>query len=50
MYLIWVGFLGVRSKVRGEITPYLKLVGVTLETWDLVRKYTRIFSFRKYTF
>ena len=28
----------------------LKLVWITLETWNLVRKYTHIYSFRKYTF
>ena len=51
--LIWVGFLGVRFEVGwggGKITPCLKLVRIMLETSDLTRKYTPIFSFRKYTF
>ena len=51
--LIWVGFLGVRSEVGGrggKLLPCLKLVRVMLETWNLVRQYTHIFSFRKYTF
>ena len=35
----------------GKITPpSLKLVRIVLETWNLVRKYTHISSFRKYTF
>ena len=33
-----------------EITPWLKLVRIMLETWNFVRKFTRICSFRKYTF
>ena len=33
-----------------KITRCLKLVRIMLETWHLVRKYTHIFSFRKYTF
>ena len=45
--LIWVDFLEVRFKVRREITPCLKLL---LETSNFARKYTRIWSFRKYTF
>ena len=52
--LIWVGFLGVCFEVGwrggGKITPFLKLIRIMLETWNLARKYTRIFSFRKYTF
>ena len=43
-----VGFLGVRFEVRwGKITlpPCLQLVRITLETLNLVRKYTHIFSF-----
>ena len=53
--LIWVGFLLVRFDVYrggrgGKITPCLKLVRIMLETSNLVRKYTRICSFRKYTF
>ena len=35
---------------EGKITPCLKLVRIMLETWNLLRKYTHIFSFRKYTF
>ena len=35
---------------RREIAPCLKLVRINLETWNLVRKYTHICSFRKYTF
>ena len=31
-------------------SPGLKLVGIMLETWNLVCKYTHICSFRKYTF
>ena len=31
-------------------TTYLKFVRIILETWNLVRKYTHICSFRKYTF
>ena len=56
--LIWVGFLGFRFEVgssrggRGKTYPLpcLKLVGIMLETSNLTRKYTHIFSFRKYTF
>ena len=47
--LIRVGFLGVHFGV-GEGRPCLKLVRIMLETWNLVGKYTHIFSFRKYTF
>ena len=39
--LIWVGFLEVRFKV---------VVGIMLESSNLVRKYIPICSFRKYTF
>ena len=51
--LIWVGFLGVRFEVGrggkgGKITPCLKLVRIMQETSSLARKYTHIFSFRKY--
>ena len=52
-FLIRMGFLGVRFDVgRGKITPSpcLKLVRITLKTWNLVRKCTHICSFRKYTF
>ena len=56
--IINVGFLRVRFAVGGgqaKITllpflPCLKLVRIMLEIWNLVRKYTRILSFRKYTF
>ena len=50
--LIRVGFLWVRFVVGGgtKITPGLKLVRITLETWNLVRKYTHTCSFWKYTF
>ena len=34
----------------GKITPFLKLVRITLETSYLVRKYKHICSFRKCTF
>ena len=52
--LIRVGFLGLRFAVEGfggKITthPFLKLVRITLETWNLVLKYTSICSVRKYT-
>ena len=56
---IRVGFLRVHfagggggegAGVRGKITPCLKLFRIMLETWNLVRKYTHIISFRKYTF
>ena len=54
--LIWVGFLGVRFELEGggggklPPTPCLKLVRIMLETSNAARKYTPIFSFRKYTF
>ena len=54
--LIWVSFLGVRFEVwKGGgvgdiITPCLKFVRIMLETWYLVRKYTLVSSFKKYTF
>ena len=57
--LIWVGFLVACFEVEvggGKITPpppihpRLKLVRIILETWNLVRKFTPICSFRKYTF
>ena len=50
LILIWVGYLGVRFEVRGKVSPCLKLVRIILETWNLVLKYTPIYSFRKYTF
>ena len=50
--LIWVGILEVRFEVGGsKIIPHcLKLVRIMLETSNLVRKYTHICRFRKYTF
>ena len=57
--LVWVGSLGVCFEVeegggggeRGvKLAPSLKLVKIMLEAWNLVRKYTNIFSSRKYTF
>ena len=36
--------------VGGKITPYLKLVRIILESWNLAYKYTPICSLRKYTF
>ena len=49
--LIWVGFLGARFEVgRGVKLARLKLIRIMLETWNLVHKFTHIFSFRKYTF
>ena len=47
---IWVGFLGVRFEVGGETTPCLKLVRYMLETSNLARQYTHIYSLTKYTF
>ena len=41
--LIWVGFLGARFEVG-------RVGRIMLETWNLVRKFTHICSFRKYTF
>ena len=49
--LIWVGFLVVHIVVGvwGEYNySCLKLVIIMLETWNLVHKYTCIFSFRQY--
>ena len=53
--LIWVGFLGVRFEVRGgsvgdKFTPCLKLARIKLETSNLARKYTPIFTFRNIPF
>ena len=47
--LIWVGFLRVCFEVwwvggGGKITPYLKLVIIMLEAWNLVHKYTHKFN------
>ena len=39
-----------KSEAAVSGSPCLKLVRIMLETWNLVRKYTRIFGFRKYTF
>ena len=51
--LISMGFLGVRFEVGGsKITPpppCLTPVRIMLETSDLGRKYTPIYSFTKYT-
>ena len=33
-----------------KITPCLKLVRIMLETWNLIRKFTRTCTFRNYTF
>ena len=50
--LIWVDSLEVRFEVGGggKFPLCLKLVRIMLETWDLVRNYTQICRFRKYTF
>ena len=50
--LIWVGFLGVRFEVdgRGKTTPCLKPVRIMLQTSNLARMCTPIYSFGKYTF
>ena len=37
------------SQNNRKITLCLKLVRIMLETWNLARKYTKIFSFRKCT-
>ena len=31
-------------------SPYLKIIRIKLETWNLVCKHTHVFNFRKYTF
>ena len=39
--LIWVGFEGFNLRLgegRGKNTPYLKLVEIMQETWNLVHK------------
>ena len=46
--LIWVSSLGVCFEVGDNFT-YVKFVIIMIETWNLVRKYTHISSFRKYT-
>ena len=52
--LILVGFLGVRLRWEGLKLPppphCLKFVRIMVETSNLARQYTFIFSFRKYTF
>ena len=51
LILIWVDILGVRFEVWGGVKlPRLKLVRITLETWNLVRKYIYTCSVSKYTF
>ena len=35
---------------EGELPPFLKLVRIILQNYNLVRKYTHIFSCKKYTF
>ena len=50
--LIRMGFSAVLFLVRfgrGKITLFLKPVSIMLEAWNLIRKYTHTFSFRKYT-
>ena len=44
-----VGVLRFRFEVGGGV-PCLKLVRIMLETSNVARKHTHIFSFRKYTF
>ena len=47
------GFLWIRFEVGVEgvkLPPCLKPVRIMLEALNLTRKYTRICSFRKYTF
>ena len=51
--LIWLGFLEVQFEVGvegGEIPLCLKLVRIMLQTSNLARKYTHIFSLRKCIF
>ena len=45
--LIWVGFYGYVLNSGGEGGVKVRTM---LETWNLVRIYTRIYAFRKYTF
>ena len=45
--LIWVGFYGYVLNSGGEGGVKVRTM---LETWNLVRMYTRIYAFRKYTF
>ena len=49
-----MGFLGVCFEVgkggQNYSPPLLKLVRITLQTSNLARKYTHIYSFRKFTF
>ena len=52
--VMWVGFLGVHCEVGGgkvaPTHPCLKPVRIMLKASNLARKYTPIFSFRKYFF
>ena len=53
LILIRMSFSAVLFVVRfgrGKITLFLKPVSIMLEAWNLIRKYTHTFSFRKYTF
>ena len=43
-------FRGLFQGGDGWISPCVKLVRIMLETWNLVHKYTHIYSFRKKTF
>ena len=43
-------FRGLFRGGDGWISPCLKLVRIMLETWNLVHKYTHIYSFRKKIF
>ena len=51
LILIWVVFLGVpfAKGVGSKITSCLKLVRIMLKTWNLVHKYTHVYSLRKYS-
>ena len=42
--------VGVGGEGGLKLSPCLKLVRIMLETWNLVREYKHIYSFRKYTF
>ena len=44
------GLRVTRENKRKNYPLCLKLVRIIPETWNLVRKYTHLFSFRKYTF
>ena len=43
-------FRGLFQGGDGWISPCVKLVRIMLETWNLVHKYTHIYSFRKKNF